>query len=118
MNRRNIFFTLIGLVGLIALLYSSTGISQQRARPIADVVQDAQTPRQVQITRPDQQPTAHDQSNIFSATNEPSSSPAFETQPDQGKMLGFDLARDPLDAKQPMQPAEEIMKNDIADNLR
>jgi hypothetical protein len=30
-------------------------------------------------------------------------------------MLGFDFARDPLNAKQPMQPAEEIMKNDIAD---
>jgi cytochrome c peroxidase len=115
MNRRYIFFTLIGLVGLIALLYSSTGISQQPTRPVADVIQDAQTPRQVQITRPEQQPTAHDQSNIFSATNAPSSSPAFDTQPDQGKMLGFDLARDPLNAKQPMQPAEEIMKNDIAD---
>jgi hypothetical protein len=115
MNRRSIFFTLIGLVGLIALLYSSTGISQQRARPVADVVQDAQTPRQAQITRPEQQPTGHDQSDIFSATNAPSSSPAFETQPDQGKMLGFDFARDPLNAKQPMQPAEEIMKNDIAD---
>jgi cytochrome c peroxidase len=30
-------------------------------------------------------------------------------------MLGFDFARDPLNAKQPMQPAEEIVKNDIAD---
>ena len=30
-------------------------------------------------------------------------------------MLGFDFARDPLNAKQPMQPAEEIQKNDIAD---
>jgi cytochrome c peroxidase len=115
MNRRSIFFTLIGLVGLNALLYSSIGISQQRVRPVADVVQDAQTPRQVQITRPEQQPTAHDQSDIFSAANAPSSSPVFETQPDQGKMLGFDFARGPLNAKQPMQPAEEIMKNDIAD---
>ncbi len=30
-------------------------------------------------------------------------------------MLGFDFARDPLNAKRPMQPAEEIMKNDIAE---
>jgi hypothetical protein len=78
-------------------------------------VQDAQTPRQVQVVRPEQQQTAHDMSDIFSGINAPSSSPAFETQPDQGKMLGFDFARDPLNAKQPMQPAEEIIKNDIAD---
>jgi hypothetical protein len=50
MNRRYIFVTLIGLVGLITLLYSSTGISQQRTRPVADVVQNAQTPRQVQMS--------------------------------------------------------------------
>jgi cytochrome c peroxidase len=54
-------------------------------------------------------------SDIFSGINAPSSSPAFETQPDQGKMLGFDFARDPLNAKQPMQSVEEIIKNDIAD---
>ena len=30
-------------------------------------------------------------------------------------MLGFDFSRDPLNAKRPMQPAEEIMKNDIAE---
>jgi cytochrome c peroxidase len=78
-------------------------------------VQDAQTPRKVQVVRPEQQQTAHDMSDIFSGINAPSSSPAFETQPDQGKMLGFDFARDPLNAKQPMQSVEEIIKNDIAD---
>jgi hypothetical protein len=46
--------------------------------------------------RPEQQPTPHDQSNIFSATNAPPSSPAFETQPDQGKMLGFDFNPDEI----------------------
>ena len=30
-------------------------------------------------------------------------------------MLGFDFARDPLNSKRPMQPAEEITKADIAD---
>ena len=30
-------------------------------------------------------------------------------------MLGFDFARDPLNAKRPMQPAEEIVKQDTAD---
>jgi cytochrome c peroxidase len=69
----------------------------------------------VESKRPEQQKTAHDQSDIFSATKAPPSSPVFENQPDQGKMLGFDFARDPLNAKRPMQPAEEIVENDIAE---
>jgi hypothetical protein len=115
MFRRYAILFLVSFAGLTVLLHSTMGISQQRTPPAPDTVQEAQTPRQVQVTRPEQQPTAHDQSDIFSATNAPPSSPVFETQPDQGKMLGFDFARDPLNAKQPMQPAEEIMKNDIAD---
>lgn len=97
------------------MLYSTSGIGQQQTPSSSDAVQDAQTPRKVQVVRPEQQQTAHDMSDIFSGINAPSSSPAFETQPDQGKMLGFDFARDPLNAKQPMQSVEEIIKNDIAD---
>jgi len=115
MLRRYAILFLVSFAGFTVLLYSTMGISQQRTPAAPDAVQEAQTPRQVQVTRPEQQPTPHDQSDIFSATNAPPSSPVFETQPDQGKMLGFDFARDPLNAKQPMQPAEEIMKNDIAD---
>lgn len=115
MNRRYFFFVLVSVVGIALVFHSTIGVTQQRAPIAPDPVQEAQTPRQVQITRPEQQPTTHDQSDIFSATNAPPSSPVFETQPDQGKMLGFDFARDPLNAKQPMQPAEEIVKNDIAD---
>ena len=115
MNRRYFFFVLVSVIGIALVFHSTIGVTQQRAPIAPDPVQEAQTPRQVQITRPEQQPTTHDQSDIFSATNAPPSSPVFETQPDQGKMLGFDFARDPLNAKQPMQPAEEIVKNDIAD---
>ena len=115
MNRRYFFFVLVSVIGLALVFHSTIGVTQQRAPRAPDPVQEAQTPRQVPITRPEQQPTTHDQSDIFSATNAPPSSPVFETQPDQGKMLGFDFARDPLNAKQPMQPAEEIVKNDIAD---
>ena len=114
MNRRYISYALIGVVVFTLMLYAATGISQQTP-PSPDAVQEAQTPRQVQVARPEQQKTSHDQADIFSATNAPSSSPVFETQPDQGKMLGFDFARDPLNAKRPMQPAEEIVKQDTAD---
>jgi cytochrome c peroxidase len=106
---------LLVLTGVGVFLYSTVGIGQQRPAAPRDAVQDAQTPRPAPSKRPEQQKTSHDQSNIFSGTEAPPSSPALDNQPDQGKMLGFDLSRDPLNAKRPMQPPEEIMKNDIAD---
>jgi hypothetical protein len=90
-----------------------------QAKPAAeqqrDAVQDAQTPRQVPITRVEQRKTGHDQSDVFAASKAPPSSNAFEDQPDKGQALGIDFARDPLNAKRPMQTAEEIMNQDIAD---
>jgi hypothetical protein len=80
MFRRYAILFLVSFAGLTVLLHSTMGISQQRTPPAPDTVQEAQTPRQVQVTRPEQQPTAHDQSDIFSATNAPPSSPVFETR--------------------------------------
>jgi cytochrome c peroxidase len=115
------FVALVGVcVGVAVLLYSTTGIGQQKERtiPVPDAVEDAQTPRQVQSKRPEQEKNSHDQSDAFDSTRAPASSPVLESQPDQGKMLGFDFARDPLNSKQPMQAAEEIMKNDITDKSK
>ena len=95
--------------------YAALGNSQQRESSTRDAVEEAQTPRQVPSKRPEQQKSTHDQSDIFGGASALPSSPIFQNQPDQGRMLGFNLARDPLKAKQPMQPAEEIQKNDIAD---
>ena len=115
--RRNLFsLGLIVFIAVAVLLYSKKSIGQQsQPTPLAEAVQDAQTPRPVQSSRPEQGKNPHDQADIFSATSAPSSSTALQNQPDQGKMEGFDFARDPLNAKRPMQPAEEIIKNDIAD---
>ncbi len=116
MTRKNsLYLVLVFMIGAAIVLYSSAGIGQQRPAQQPDAVQEAQTPRQVESKRPEQQKTQHDQSDIFQGTIAPSSSSAFENQPDQGKMLGFDFARDPLNAKRPMQPAEEIVKSDTAD---
>jgi hypothetical protein len=38
----------------------------------------------------------------------------LDGQPDKGRVAGFEFARDALNAKRPMQPAEEIMLQDIA----
>lgn len=98
-----------------AALYTNSGIGQQRAAQSPDAVHDAQSPKQVQPNRPEQQRSSHDQSDVFSGSNAPLSSPALQSQPDSGKMEGFDFARDPLNSKRPLQPAEEIMKNDVAE---
>ena len=83
--------------------------AQAEKKPPVDAVQEAQTPRAVERTRPEQQLTQHDKSDIFLPANSPDSSPALKQQPEEGQMKGFDFARDPLDAKRPMQPAEEIV---------
>src|SRR5687768_8862016 len=96
---------------------SKTPTQQQRAtsarRP--DAIEDAQTPRAVAQRRPEQAKTEKDDPARFKADKAQPSSEVLKDQPDQGKILGFDLARDPLNAKKPMEKAEEITAKDIAD---
>jgi cytochrome c peroxidase len=79
-----------------------------------DAIDDAQTPRAVPVTRPEQKKSKHDQSDIFKADNAAPSSPALESQHEKGRFLGFDFVRDPLGAKKPMESPEALMKADIA----
>jgi cytochrome c peroxidase len=76
-------------------------------------VQEAQTPQAVPAQRPEQQPSAHDRSNVFAAAQALPASQALSAQPDQGKTLGFDFYRDPLNAQRPMQTFDELMQADI-----
>jgi cytochrome c peroxidase len=80
----------------------------------ADAVEQAQTPNAVPVTRPEQMKNEHDRSGAFAATSAEPSSTVFADQPDKGAITGFDFYRDPLDAKRPMQPPDEIMRDDIA----
>jgi cytochrome c peroxidase len=84
-------------------------------RPGADAVEQAQTPRAAPGSRPEQQKTPHDASTVFDSSNAPPSSPAFQSQPDQGQVRGFDFSRDPFGAKRPLQTFEEAMKADMAE---
>jgi cytochrome c peroxidase len=88
--------------------------SKNGTPPPTDAVREFQTPRPSNTNRAEQRLTEHDQSSVFLGSNAPASSPALKSQPEQGEMRGFDLARDPLNAKRPMQTADEIMKEDIA----
>src|SRR5688500_14752193 len=72
-------------------------------RPQRDAVLEAQQPSAVKTDRPEQQKSAHDRSDVFNATKAPPVSPVLKGQPKEGKISGFDFARDPLNADRPMQ---------------
>jgi cytochrome c peroxidase len=80
-----------------------------------DATLEAQSSRQVPITRPEQKKTDVDTPDKFSPDKVQPSSTAFKRQPDEGKVLGFDFYRDPLNSKKPMMSFEEIRDADIAD---
>lgn len=102
------------VAGLV--LVSAEASSQPKAPPKAppDAVLDAQTARDVPAKRPEQQKSEHDRSDASSATKAAPSSTVFAQQPEEGKILGFDFYRDPLNAKKPMTTFEEIYKADVA----
>jgi cytochrome c peroxidase len=113
-NIRPLLVALLLVPGLVIGIWLGTGGGEGTAppRPPGDAVQQAQSAQAVPSTRPEQQKTPHDQLDLGKTA--PAAS-ATESQPDQGQGLGFDFARDPFNAKRPMQPAEEIMQADIAE---
>jgi cytochrome c peroxidase len=121
MKKINVLMLSMGLAGFgtgISSALSQAGQNENvpgASTPSGDAVLNAQTVREVPATRPEQKKNEHDRSNVFDAQNAMPASPAFNNQPDKGKVLGFDFARDPLNAKKPMQTFDETMKADIAD---
>jgi cytochrome c peroxidase len=107
----------VGMASVVLLLVLAVVVrSQQAPQPGArpDAVQDAQIPRTVPVERPEQQKSAHDRSPLFLAPQAVPASQALGGQPEEGKVLGFDFYRDPLNAKQPMQTLDEVMQADVA----
>ncbi|HBG06951.1 MAG: cytochrome B6 [Geobacteraceae bacterium GWC2_58_44] len=107
-----------GLVLTATESWTQSPRTTERKVPPHDAVLDAQTPRDVPRTRPEQQKNRHDLSDVFSATKADPSSTAFNGQPENGKMLGFDFVRDPLNAKRPMMTFQEIHQADVADKRK
>lgn len=111
------------LIGVLAICVSA---ADPKAKPIdprtgttvaipPDAVAEALTSQPPVGDRPEQKKQPQDQGDKFDAGNAPGSSSAFDQQPDQGKIKGFDFYRDPLNAKTPGQTPDEIMKQDVAD---
>ena len=98
-----------------SLKLRSSSASKQARRQCPAMPSSLLKPRTLsRQTRPEQQKTAHDQSDAFSAAKARPKSAAFQAQPEKGQILGFDFYRDPLNAKRPMETFEENMKADIA----
>ncbi|MDD5461107.1 MAG: cytochrome B6 [Methylococcales bacterium] len=93
---------------------SIAAFAETSGKRVNDAVADAQTPRSVRSERPEQKKNEHDRSDLFKAQSASPSSPAFNDQPKEGKISGFDFYRDPLNADQPFQKPEDIMKKEIA----
>jgi cytochrome c peroxidase len=98
------------LLGSLAAAFSDPKTPER----LPDAVQDAQTPRPVPATRPEQQKNDEDRSDKFSADKAPQNSPAVKNQPKQGKISGFDFYRDPLNADRPKLTLEEIIAKESA----
>lgn len=113
----HIRFVCLALFAL-AIVPSIASYAQQQSQPQPppprDAVLDAVTPQQVPTQRPEQQLTDQDRSGKFAADTAPSSSSAFQNQPDQGHVTGFDFYHDPLNAKKPKETFDEIMQADVA----
>jgi cytochrome c peroxidase len=80
--------------------------------PLPDATEDAQTPRVVPVTRPEQTKTEADAPKKFMPESVPPVNAAVKDQPKGGKITGFDFYRDPLNADKPMQTLAEIMEAD------
>src|SRR6516162_8429520 len=89
---------------------------QQQGR--LDAIVRAQEPTPIQMKRPEQQKTAHDNSNAFDELQAKPSSPAFRNQPGAGKVSGFDFYRDPLNADRPYEDPDLIRQKLAADKPR
>lgn len=111
---KNKYF-LIPLLFLMLEPANAEDADSARKHVLNDAITDAQTPVDVPATRPEQKKNEHDRSNVFSATQAQPNSPALNQQPDDGKVLGFDFYRDPLNSKKPMMTFDEIMKADVAE---
>jgi cytochrome c peroxidase len=101
----------------VALTAASAALligQEQAPKTRPDAVEEAQSPPRAAGSRPEQQKSEHDRSDVFAGTQAPPSSTALPSQPDAGEVRGFDFRRDPLNAKRPMQPAKEIRDADVA----
>jgi cytochrome c peroxidase len=83
-------------------------------RPAEDAAADAMVQRRVNADRPEQRLTDHDRSKVFDFKQPAPLTAALNDQPKDGRILGFDFARDPLNSDEPFTTFGEIYKKESA----
>lgn len=81
------------------------------ARP-RDPIEDAQQVRDVEQGRPEQKRNEHDRSDAFKPGAPAPITKSLQDQPKEGRLTGFDFARDGLNTAEPMTPFDEVMKTE------
>jgi cytochrome c peroxidase len=112
MNRCTGLMAAFGLGFLMSCLVLTVrsqepGAKDKKAR---DPAAEATAPAKVAGNRPELRQSDHDKSDVFDPKKAMSINPALKAQPKEGKMLGFDFARDPLNSDKPMTALAEVMK--------
>lgn len=103
-------------IALVATVLGSACISSGWAQTSCptkappDAIARAQEVCRGPAKRPEQVKTAHDLSNVFDVHRAEPSSPVFLSQPEQGKVSGFDFYRDPLGAARPYADPYAILR--------
>lgn len=82
--------------------------------PLRDPAAVAIEQRDVPKNRPEQEITDHDRSKKFDPNVPAPITSAIKGQPKNGQMLGFDFARDPLNADKPFMTFEEVYRKEEA----
>ena len=102
--------TLVSRVGW-RTIGRGTGRGQGTERP-PDAAADALEVRAVPADRPELRLTDHDRSDRFDFKKPAPLSRSIAGQPKQGRIIGFDFARDPLNSDHPFMTLDEIMKTE------
>src|SRR5690606_15242978 len=101
------------LVAGVTFVYSQNEAGNE-GKAVPDAAADAVQQRNVEKKRPEQQLTDHDRSDKFNPAKPAPISEALKSQPKEGRITGFDFARDPLNADKPFTTFEEVRKKEEA----
>jgi cytochrome c peroxidase len=118
-TRLNVVFAfLAGVVAsgfiLAARSQEPGGGDKKQPAPVKDPAAEALRVQPATGDRPEQKLTDHDKSDKFDPTKPAPINPALKDQPNQGRILGFDFARDPLGADKPFTTFDEVMAKEKA----
>jgi cytochrome c peroxidase len=83
-------------------------------RAVEDPAAEAVAVRNVTLDRPEEKITDHDRSPAFDPTKPAHLSAVLKNQAKEGRITGFDFARDPLNSDKPFTTFAEVMRKESA----